>query len=234
MAKKTKYRRAARGRAGDKYRIGSKWSQSAVNYSRAGMNVAKTAAVALAVARGVKSLINVERKVKYTTQTGVSVNTTPVFQCLTNIATGTSDTTRIGNSIKANSLNWRFHLAKTNSQQCIVRIIIFMDIAGHGGTPSESDLLQTTGEVNSPLNLDNGKRFTVLKDFYGQMSNGSRTIFLRKGGMKLNHHCEYDGTSSNVSDTTNGHLWVMYMSNIAPAGDDPTIESYFTFRYIDN
>lgn len=189
---------------------------------------------ALALARKTRRLLNVEFKVKYTTQALISINTTPVFQCLTNMAQGTNDDERVGNNILAKSLNWRFYFSKVNGQNAVIRAIIFRDVAGQGATPGVTDLLQVQ-DVNSPLNLDNGKRFRVLKDYYDQLSNGGKTILLRKGGLKqINTHCEFDGTGSGVADTTNGHLWVMWMSNIAPAGDDPVCNSYITFRYIDN
>lgn len=213
-----------------KYR-GSKNRQ---RWMRRGANVASTAYSAWKMAKLAYSLLNPEFKLNITERTAGAVSSdSPTFQCLTNMGQGTDDNQRIGKNILCKSLSYRMFFTQQSSQDAIVRVIIFVDTAGQGTTPAITDVLRSA-EVVSGLNTDNGKRFTVLRDYFFSLSNGSHAIRVFKDHIKLQHHAEFDGTDATVGSTTNGHVWVLQLSNVAAASNPPQITSNIVFRYIDN
>lgn len=235
MSYNRKYKYNRKNKELQKYKkrtnYGSKQRQ---DWMKTGANVASTAYSAYKMAKLAYSLINPEFKINITTRTAAAISAdSPTFQCLTNMAQGTDDTNRIGKSILCKSLSIRYFITRQSSQDAVMRIIIFVDTAGQGVTPSITDLLTSSSTV-SGLNTENGKRFTVLRDWFFPISNGSSTLPVIKDHIKLQHHAEFDGTDGTVGSTTNGHVWVLWLSNVAAAGNPPLGTSNIVFRYIDN
>lgn len=187
---------------------------------------------AMNMARATRRLLNVEFKTVYTTYTGTAMGTGATIACLSLTASGTGDTQRVGNSILAKRLNWRFYIRRQSSTDAVIRMIIFKDVACNGALPSEADLVLATSTVTSPLNTDNGKRFKVLRDFYLNICNGSLSQLTEKGGIDLNHHIEYSGSTAAIGSCTNNHVFIMFLSN--ENTNPPLLNAYFTIRYIDN
>lgn len=195
-------------------------------------NVKQMAYSAYKMARGLKKVVNVERKVIYSSRSAHGLTTAAQIDHLTGVATGTGYQTRNGNSIRANALNWRFYVTRNGLANSYIRIIIFMDVASNGTMPTPAQLLETPDDVNSHLNVNNGKRFTVLKDYVFKCAEGESSHRIFKGGTKLNHVIEYTANTTNIADTSTGHLFILAMSD--RTDNLPQLSYRVGFKFIDN
>jgi hypothetical protein len=200
-----------------------------------------TASAALSMAKMVKSLINVETKFIDTTLGGVLMpSASPTIVPLTLCSTGTNDETRNGNSIKAKSNSLKFTLAinSTTPLDSDCRIMIIYDKVSNGTLPIATDILDNLGGITPTLahyNGDNaGSRFLILYDKRFQLTNNDRRLIDGSSYLKLNHHVKFDGNGSLIADATTGHMYLVFMSNVAAVASQPSISYSNRFYFIDN
>lgn len=190
------------------------------------------ASSALAVARGVKSLLNVEYKVVPNVGSSFAINTTGTMDLISGIGEGSASYERNGKSVKMTSLNGRMHFAYNtagNAAQCC-RVIIFQDMHGEGGTPGISDVLDGTG-WNGLRNLDNTDRFKVLRDMTIQLTDSQRSKLI-KIFIKRKCKLEFLGSTSAVAYQGAGSVWILTIGN--QSTNAPTMSWDMRLRYIDN
>lgn len=202
-------------------------------FSSAGKAIAM-AGSALALARGVKSLINVEHK--YHDRAAGSATpfyTAPQVTCHSLIAQGDDDTNRNGRSVKATSFNLRATMKHNVSGDDVqfMRLICFMDKHGAGATPSASDIIEGNDMISFRV-IENTDRFRFLMDKTFQLSNDSREAVVFKKSWKLNTHLEFIGTGSTVADAGANSIWCIAFSD--KTADGPNIVLNSRLRYIDN
>ena len=199
-----------------------------------------TAIKALKMAYNVRQLINVEFK-ESNTQVDENVGTGWSLQLLNGLQKGTDNTNRVGDSIKVKSIEVKSGAYLTSSFSGLyqrVRRIIFIDLQPNAGTPSQSALLENalSDWTYAFKNLDNKKRFVILKDDVVTMSpNTNAAISFPDYYYKMNMHTAYD--SSNVGDVTDistNAIYIAFMSNSASGAQDPSVLSNQRIRYIDN
>ncbi len=198
-----------------------------------GYSATAKAATALAVAYGVKRLLNVERKFTITNVGSQLIPDTGIFNLLNGVSTGTTESTRNGNSVRANSLFSRLTFtANSSATNTFVRMIIFWDRQTNSATPSTADLLESVNHLSS-LNKNRGKRFKVIHDRLIKLIPGQDTqAVTMKCYKRLQRHIEFDNTDATVASISTNSLFLFFISS--EATNTPTVAHNNTFRYIDN
>ena len=170
----------------------------------------------------IRKLINIETKfldtvsaVAYGSQAGV---VTPVTQ----VAQGLTSTTRVGDSIKLQTIEIRgtIHLVATTGS-AFHRIILFRDLDNAGTAPVGSDVLEQTGTaqcVSSPYRFNTRQRFSILFDEVfslnnnGEQGNSSDTFYYNTahGG-----HVLYLGSTAATASNGKGSIYMLNLSDTA-------------------
>ncbi len=194
------------------------------------------AAKALAIARGIKKLINVEVKNFDVQQGGVSLTQTPVIVQLSNIAQGDGTNQRDGAQCKMVGIDLNFVLTQNASAtQTFVRVMLILDKQTNQAIYLPADLLEdVTGGDNivTPRNLDNLKRFTILYDRSFEFSgDGNRSAIVKKY-IKKEVLLRYDGSTPSIADLTQSSISFIQMAS--EATNTPTITHFSRLRFIDN
>lgn len=186
---------------------------------------------ALVLAKGVKSIVNAEKKSYDSPFSGTAVSSTASVQRLTDIAQGDDYNGREGRSILLKSIEanlvCQIHGSATNTS---MRLVIFKDKHNQGTAPTAADIGITTFYGLRDSNPTAQKRFTVLKDQQIRLQQGQVDRFPFQYFRKLNHHVIFDGTAS--TDDTQGSLWLLLVSN--EPTNTPNISGDVRVRYYDN
>lgn len=211
--------------------------KKAYGYLKSGYRFTKSALpmamTALKIAKGVRSLINVEFKTVDSTISAANILTTGVCYCWSAMAEGTGDDERTGTSIKAKSLLLRFKLnfnSSGNPAQCI-RCIMFIDQVCHGAAATTTEVLEAS-DIYSPLNLEYTKRFRVLKDQTFTLRGELDAVF-RKWFFKFGHETKFIGNTANPADYGDGQIYLLILTD-EPSINYPTVTMKGRFRYVDN
>jgi len=111
------------------------------------------------------SAINTEAKYLDVSYSGNLTITTPSITCITALAQGLTDITRIGNSLLAKSINIKYRFNTSDTAQHIqTRIVIFVDKLQGGTAPTLAQLMSDTASILSHHNKNYTDRFVILKD----------------------------------------------------------------------
>lgn len=177
-------------------------------------------------------MINSEVHYHDVTATGTTIDNVGNVILLSGMAQGDTSITREGSSILAKDLSYRLHLGlHSDAVLNQIRLIFFVDKQQNGATPLVGEILQTVSYL-SPLDLDNGKRFVVLKDQLVTMDSSSRKNMVQKGFLKLPFHLKYDGATGGIADMKENAIFLLVLSD---AGSNyPTIDYYTRFKWYDN
>ncbi len=195
-------------------------------------SAASIALKALSIALAVKRLINVERKF-HDVSISAGISNTGTFTNLSNIATGDTNITRNGNSIKAVSLQARWTLTiNAAATETVVRAIWFRDNEQDGVDPTQVELLGASADIRSLLDLNSFGRFTILKDQIISLSENGKTVFSGKFYLKMNNHVRYSSTAAADASNRKGALYLFLLSN--EATNQPTYICRPRLRFIDN
>ena len=175
-----------------------------------------------------KKLINVEFKhVDFNATISPDFNGTLHF--LNDSGQGTSDTTRVGDSILNKHTSIRGKIAR-GSLNCVVRIIIFKDKTNIMTTPT---LLQDTGSVFSPLSMrdrDHRKNYTIIKDItYSLDSERPQLAFDYE--FDNNDHTKFEAGSLTIN--TNSYR-VLFISDQVGGASAPIITYTRRHSFVDN
>lgn len=192
-----------------------------------------TASSALALAKMLKSLINVEHKFK-SILGNTSVNSSGTVLSLCHTSQGDDHTARNGRSVKCASLFMRGTVTvNASANGTFVRQIIFIDKQSSGVLPTIAQLLNSTDHL-APINKNFGKRFRVIYDRTYNVNTDSRENAMFKVYRKLSHHIEYSGTTA-TGDGTGVNSGGVYMALISSeATNTPTVDWDTRFTFIDN
>lgn len=195
---------------------------------------------ALAVAKGVKSLMNVEFKNQTVDDQFVDYDilSTGTIVYLTPVAQGITEITRNGNSIRAKSMDLKGYVTYDSGgdDQQGVRLIMFIDYNYDGGnTPTvsgDAESVLDNSNIQSFRDLSNTDRFRVIYDktFFVDGEHQTRQVKIHK---ELNHKVEYVGTNSSAASGGGGSIWMLLIGTQLVA-NYPTLNADYRFRYIDN
>lgn len=196
-------------------------------------NVANTAGKAYKIASTIAKMVNAEKKyfdVSFSNTTNFDNN--GACFCLSAMAQGTDYNTRIGNSIKAASDQWRFNLLIGAATNVIYRVIFFTDRENRQANPAVTDVLESASTV-SPLNHINGKRFHIIKDYYGELDTVKSPIKCISHYHKMKGHIKFTAAAAGVASADEGNLFVLILSSNAVA-TAPSITITNRLRFYDN
>lgn len=206
-------------------------------YRRCGTMVISDAQKALAMAKYLKGIVNVEFKTRDTAQTALFVpdGVGLVIQ-LSGIAQGSSTNSRDGAQVKCVSVSLEYTVFMDESATATsFRIMLVLDKQTNQAIYAVDDLLDNVANIQSvisPRNLDNKDRFSVLYDKRHVLSsNGSKMqqgSFYKATQIKL----RYDGTGATIADLTQNSLSLVVISS--EATNTPTLSAQFRLRYVDN
>lgn len=180
--------------------------------------------------RMLKGIVNSELN-KVDTIIAATPTTTPGISLLTGLGEGTDVSQRIGNSILAKYLTYNIDASMNASASAThVRFIIFVDTLGTGTAPTAADLLEVSTNTQSPIKIDSGPRFIILRDIHFDLSiNGDRIQHL-KGYIPLNIHIKYTGASGG--SVYKNAIYLYEISSEATNAPDANL--YFRLAYYDN
>lgn len=176
--------------------------------------------------------------------------TTGAFVVLLNgIASGTDSDQRIGDEVRATSIQWRMNFSSdpVATIPTLVRYILFWDkqanglspvIAGGAGTTSLLDNTIVTDLTLAPYNHESSDRFRVLFDktftlepFSLAVGGGAAMQRYMTSHKKINlsRRVKHDGDTATFADIVTNALWFTFISDVAAAGINPQVE--FGSRY---
>ncbi len=192
---------------------------------------------ALAIAKSVKSLINVEVKNFDFVQTETAVTDTVGISQLCNIPQGDTTNTRDGAQIKmlGYELNYLIRMSVSADTATYIRIMLVLDKQTNQAVYVNTDLLEdvtNTDAILSPRNLDNMRRFSVLYDRTHVLSPGGSQGVVVKKYIKRNILIRYDASTSAIADLTSNSLSLIQVGS--QVTNDPLITVFGRLRYVDN
>ncbi len=206
-------------------------------YKACGRMVYSDARKALTIARGVKSLLNVEFKFFDSQVTNTEILSTPQLFQLTNVVQGDGGSNRDGNQIKVvgNLLKYSVTMdASAVTSQ--LRVMLVLDKQTNGAIAIAADVLEDItvfDAIVSPLNLDNKYRFRILYDKVHLFSNaGANKLHYRDKYIKMSERIRYDGTAGNITDITSSSLFLLVVSSTGAQGPDFVLHN--RVRFLDN
>ncbi len=192
---------------------------------------------ALAIAKSVRSLINVEVKNFDFQQTLTAVNDAVGISQLSNIPQGDTTVTRDGAQIKmlGYELNYWIRRSSSSNTATLVRIMLVVDKQTNQAIYTNADLLEdatTSDNIVSPRNLDNMKRFVVLYDRVHVISaTGNGGVHVKKY-IKKELLIRYDGSTPSIADLTSNSLSLVQFGS--ETTNDPLVTIFGRLRYVDN
>lgn len=200
-----------------------------------GSNVAAKASKALHIASKVASALNVERKAYDSQQIGIIPVAGPTsYFDISVIPQGVGQFEREGGQVKFTSIQGRLRFSYNSAAAAgqVVRTMLVMDIEGTTGSPALSDLLQNVSiPTESPLLLDNGRRFKVLYDRTCVLDAQTPTAY-RKFFIKLRKGIKTRYLNGTTTAATNGLYWVTFCST--NTANNAILEGYIRTRFVDN
>lgn len=155
-------------------------------------------------------------------------------QNLSNMANGTSDSQRIGNSILAKNIAIKYQIIGNYTSLAYnpIRMMLIADKMQNGTAPTAAEIFETTSTYLSPLNKDQSDRFVVLKDQFIDVNQTSRTSAAGKFFKKLDFHIRYKGSGAGTSDQGPNTLYLIVWTSVSV--NAPTVNVYSRLNFTDN
>lgn len=194
-----------------------------------------TASKALAVAYGIKRLLNVEFKFHDVQLTLTPVTIAPIITQLTNIAQGDTDQTRDGAQVKLTRLNIKLYIQNNSgSNSTAMRIMIVHDKQTNQAIYADTDLLSdvtANDGIVSSLNLDNKYRFEILYNKVVTMQNVGNSTHYLNIKKELDLRLRFDASTPSIADLTSSSLSIVFISSTTA---NPIVTMFARLRYVDN
>lgn len=157
-----------------------------------------------------------------------AADTTGTVTLLSEVATGTDFTDRIGRKINMKSVYVRGFLSPvdTTTSFCLSRLLIVYDNQPNGAAPAITDILKAATSV-AQVNLNNRDRFKILIDKQFPLGNNNNTATQAISGSPNVHHVkvfrrlnlieQFGGTTAAVGSITTGAIWMVTVGDNAAA-----------------
>lgn len=198
-------------------------------FRRYGSKIGNVAYSALKLAKRLKDAVNIEYKY-YDSLTYSTATYTGSVVTLNNMSQGTTDVTRVGDSIKVQNLIIR-GMVNWSNQQGVARMMVIWD--PQNKITAVSDLLESTGSAwapYSPKKFDNRFQCRVLYDKTMTFHSNLPLLLVPDIVIPINEHTQFSGGSTTIST---GALKLIYLSNSSGA-TDPYFTLYQRVTYTDN
>ncbi len=201
------------------------WGKRGSIYGKAGWQLNKDVSM-------LKGLINVEFKVNEIVATSV-VTTTPLIAVINSLATGDQFNTRDGRVVRWKSIQIALELTMhTTPINDAVRIMVVIDKQPNELILVISDLINAVTMV-AMRNLDQRKRFIILRDDVVVLSVGKGTNEIWKYYKKIDMKAIYDDSDAgSIADMTTNALYLILFGTEATNGT--TVSRVTRMRFIDN
>lgn len=178
------------------------------------------------------SVINVEDKYIDISGSGAAANTWN-FVILNTMVQGTTPSTRIGQSIKWQGVEFRFSavLNPLNTSPQLFRVILFVDHQPNAANATITDVYPTG--VLAPRNVGYLQRFTVLKDLVFALSPSNNGASVFDYIATHSYHTMFNLTNGGtIADITKNAYYYAYITDAAANG--ATLSYYSRFVFVDN
>ncbi len=169
-----------------------------------------------------RKLINIEEKYS-DVNTSVNPDYSGTMTALTQLAQGTTMTTRVGNSIRVQRFEmWgRVSVNTAVTTYSLCRIMVVRDMEGQGTAPTVADVLEAVGTADAPrqpYDWLNRKRFSILYDDLVPLTplSGGGVVKVFHYAVNLEKHVLYRGTTAAASSDGEGSIYLVCVS------DEPT------------
>lgn len=197
-------------------------------------SAAKVASAVLPIVRA----INTEVKYFDNSYTRTVDSATPTIDIQSLMATGTTETTRIGNSILGKDFNVRINMAGnfTSASSNYVRVIIFVDkeTGAVTGAPSMATLLQSSTNILSAFHKDYTDRYAILKDKRIVLNTSSNPGAMFKVYKKIDFHTRFVGTGAvNPTNLGQNQIYIAIMTSNT-VGQGVVCGIYSRYNFTDN
>lgn len=193
-------------------------------------NKGSVANKALALARKVANMVNVEYKYFDLTSLANTMNTGSTYGTINLIPQGVGESQRVGDSLKIQNLTMRFNIQRTTAD-CFARVMLIWD--KQNSTTSGSDVitgLSTLNATNGPKNYDKRFQTQVLYDKVFNI-NANHPQQYEDIVLQIDQHTQYVAASTTVNT---GALKLLYLSNIAAGATCPNMNYYARMTYTDD
>lgn len=205
-------------------------------YKSCGKMVLSDAQKALAMAKYLKSIVNVEYKNHDVVATSASRATGPTIINCTSIAQGDTEFTRDGAQCKITSLNFKYHIeAHASAAETLVRVMVILDKQTNQAQYQPLDVLSddtVNDSIVAPRNRDNLARFTILYDKVHAYSSAGRTVSYHKFYKKLQTQIRFDNPAANINSNVVNSISIMVMSN--QPTNSPLMTHNLRLLFVDN
>lgn len=207
------------------------------SYGSGGMATAAKAIAmagsALAIAQGIKRLINVEYKRFARNLTDVNSIPAGTIECMTAIGEGNDNDERNGRSIKAVKYNFRYRVTfnEGDDPTQYVRMMVVQDMQGDGTAPVPAEVLEEI-DVIGYINQDNTDRFKVLYDKTHVLTAQIGGVCVKKN-IEMETKIEYIGSTTGATSQGSGQIYTLHLGTQA-SEFYPTVNIEGILRYIDN
>ncbi len=180
----------------------------------------------------VLSMLNVEDKY---IDAGATTTMSASWQLflLNGLQLGTTSTTRVGQSIKLNSVQFKAFITinalATLVQSC--RVVMFVDKQANAAAPTATDVYPATVASNRVVSyLD---RFTILFDEWVILDPNTPSGEILIKSSSLSHHVSFNtGNAGDITDITRNSFYIMFLSD---AGSNfPAIVWTNRIGFVDN
>lgn len=190
--------------------------------------IADTAEKAYKTAMYVKNLINVEKK-HYDYDQTITPNYTGSITTINNPDAGTTDITRIGDSILNKSIEYKGYSMR-NGADALVRVLLIWDKQNTVATVA--DCLDKTGSGYAPLcsiKKDNFRQFRILYDNTHTVSTYRPLHQFSISLKNLDTHTQFEAATTAINS---GAYKLLVISNLN--ANVPNVFTSRRFQYIDN
>ena len=191
---------------------------------------------ALKLARRLAKVINIETKF-FDYSSSSNPSNSGAVEWITNVTQGNNVSNRIGDSIRAQSLQVTFAVSIHTSEpkNTVVRFLLVKDWENAGATPAVTDIITANGSsVNmlSPVNWFNRTRFTIVDDVLMDLDVGGENALVFRKTYKVHNHLRYRGTAGTAADIAEGNYFILFISD--EATNTPQIRFWSRLLYTDD
>ncbi len=213
-----------------------KKTYSKPGYKSCGKMVYSDAKRALAIAKQVKRMINVEYKIIDTVRTEDVCAVAGFVRPLVLLSQGDGNANRDGNQIKITNIYFKYWIqASSAASASATRVMLVIDKQPNGALFTLAQLLKNVtviDAINSPLHEDFRRRFRILYDrrhFTDDSRNQISSGFYSKS-MQL--PIRYSGTAGDITDLSETNLCLVHLSD--EATNEPLLNAFVRILFVDN
>lgn len=155
--------------------------------------------------------------------------------CLNTCTQGTTVNTRIANRIRQKRLMIRGHIdnsAGTTPEDCIIRLIVFRAKQSNNAQMNWGLLMQDVNYFHSMRRMEHKRRFKVYFDqtftMKASTDASAQSTLPFKINIPLKNTVVYNGNAGTYADIERNSLWMIAVTSVATAANNPYI--YYSSR----